>query len=129
MDQLGALIGIGTDNGVPMNFHTDALWRLCKLYSDMGMPNERIIQSLTSVGAGILGKSDQLGSIQAGKLADIIVVEGNPLEEISAIGRVLVVMKNGVIYKQAARAITPSPRRPSPALESPPGQTPPDRRH
>jgi imidazolonepropionase-like amidohydrolase len=108
----GALIGIGTDNGVPMNFHTDALWRLCKLYSDMGMPNARIIRSLTSVGAGILGKSDQLGSIEAGKLADIIVVDGNPLEEISAIGRVMVVMKDGVIYKQPARAVTPSLRRP-----------------
>lgn len=99
--QSGATIGIGTDNGVPMNFHTDALWRLCKLYSDLGMSPQRVIASLTRISAGILGKSNEIGTLEPGKLADIVVVDGNPLEEVSALGRVVVVVKDGVVHKGA----------------------------
>jgi len=42
---------------------------------------------------------DQLGSIEAGKIADIIAVNNNPLENISELKNVTFVMKNGVIYK------------------------------
>lgn len=96
----GAVIGMGTDNGTPMNFHSDALWREAKVFVDHGMPPQRVISSLTRVGARILGKDSQLGTIEPGKLADIIVVEGNPLFDMTAsLSHVNVVIKNGVIYK------------------------------
>jgi len=96
----GAVIGMGTDNGTPMNFHSDALWREAKVFVDHGMPAQRVISSLTRVGARILGKQNQLGTIEPGKLADIIVVEGNPLFDITAsLAHVDVVIKDGVVYK------------------------------
>ena len=95
----GAVIGMGTDNGTPMNFHADALWREAKVFVDHGMPPERVISALTRVGARILGKANQIGTVEPGKLADIIVVQGNPLFDIVALSNVEVVVKDGVVYK------------------------------
>jgi imidazolonepropionase-like amidohydrolase len=96
----GALLGIGTDNGVPMTFHADALWRLAKLYADFGMPPSRVIATLTRINARILGKSNQLGTIEPGKLADIIVVKGNPLFDVIALANPEVVIKDGIVFKR-----------------------------
>jgi len=96
----GAVVGMGTDNGTPMNFHTDALWREAKVFVDHGMSPERVISALTRVNARILGKATQLGTVEPGKLADVIVVKGNPLFDIVALSNVEVVIKDGVIYKQ-----------------------------
>jgi imidazolonepropionase-like amidohydrolase len=64
------------------------------------MPPQRVISSLTRVGARILGKQGQLGTIEPGKLADIIVVDGNPLFDMtSSLSHVNVVIKDGVVYK------------------------------
>ena len=73
--EAGAVIGMGTDSGTPMNFHSEALWREAKVHVDMGMPPIKVISSLTRIGANILGKQRDLGTIEPGKLADIIVVE------------------------------------------------------
>jgi imidazolonepropionase-like amidohydrolase len=63
------------------------------------MPPLRVISALTRVGARILGKANQFGTVEPGKLADIIVVEGNPLFDIVALSNVEVVVKDGVVYK------------------------------
>lgn len=97
----GAVIGMGTDSGSPLNFHTDALWREAKAFVDHGMPASRAIVALTAVGAQVLGKQKDLGTIEQGKLADIAVVMGNPLFDIVALSNVLVVVKDGVLYKSA----------------------------
>jgi imidazolonepropionase-like amidohydrolase len=108
-----AVMGMGTDSGTPMNFHTEALWREAQAHVDMGMSPQRVISALTRVGAGILGKTRDLGTIETGKLADIIVVNGNPLFNINALAHVEVVVKGGVIYKGgppvAARSANAAP--------------------
>lgn len=101
----GAVIGMGTDSGTPLNFHTEALWREAKVHVDMGMPPLRVISSLTRIGANILGKQRDLGTIEPGKLADIIVVKGNPLYDILALANVETVVKGGVVHKGG----TPAP--------------------
>src|SRR5947207_14391482 len=75
----GAVVGMGTDSGTPMNFHIDALWREAKAFVDHGMAPLRVISALTRINSRIYGKPRELGTIEAGKLADIIVVDGNPL--------------------------------------------------
>jgi imidazolonepropionase-like amidohydrolase len=54
---------------------------------------------LTRVGANILGKQRDLGTIEPGKFADIIVVNGNPLYDIAALGHVETVVKGGRVMK------------------------------
>jgi imidazolonepropionase-like amidohydrolase len=96
----GTVLGMGTDSGTPMNFHTEALWREAKVHVDMGMPPLRVISALTRIGANILGKQRDLGTVEPGKLADIIVVEGNPLFDITALSRVETVVKGGKVMKR-----------------------------
>jgi len=95
----GAVMGMGTDNGTPMNFHADALWREIKVHVDMGMTPSRAIGAATRVNASIIGKGAEVGTIEPGKLADIIVVDGDPLFDIVSLSRVEVVVKDGVRYK------------------------------
>ncbi len=97
--EAGAVMGMGTDSGTPMNFHTEALWREAKVHVDMGMSPQRVISALTRVGGNILGKQRDLGTIEPGKLADIIVVDGNPLYDITALSHVETVVKGGKVYK------------------------------
>jgi imidazolonepropionase-like amidohydrolase len=100
----GVVMGMGTDSGTPMNFHTEALWREIKAHVDMGMSPQRAIMASTRVNArSVVGVPDR-GTIEPGKLADIIVVNGNPLFDIVALSHVEVVVKDGVIYKGAATA-------------------------
>ncbi|HUU32724.1 MAG TPA: amidohydrolase family protein [Vicinamibacterales bacterium] len=98
----GTVLGMGTDSGTPMNFHTEALWREAKVHVDMGMPAIKVISALTRVGANILGKQRDLGTIEVGKLADIIVVNGNPLYDITALSHVETVVKGGQVFKSPA---------------------------
>ena len=102
----GAVLGMGTDSGTPLNFHTEALWREIKAHVDLGMAPPRAISAATRINARILGKANELGTIEPGKLADIIVVQGNPLFDIQALAHVELVMKGGVIYKGAPVATT-----------------------
>jgi len=60
--------------------------------------------SANSLGAEALGMADQIGSIAPGLQADIIALEGDPLKDITAVRRVVFVMKGGIVYKNAARA-------------------------
>ena len=54
-----------------------------------------------------LGLGDQIGSIAPGFQADIIALDGDPLKDITAVRRVVFVMKGGVVYKNAARGAIP----------------------
>nr|WKN37726.1 amidohydrolase family protein [Tunicatimonas sp. TK19036] len=92
--------------GVKIAFGTDAAvyahGKNAKEFGYMveaGMPPMEALQSATMVPATILKIDDQLGSIEADKLADIIAVEDNPLENISTMENVVFVMKEGKIYK------------------------------
>ena len=64
------------------------------------MPPMEAIKAATISAAELLGVKDQLGSIEAGKIADVVAVDGDPLKDSQAFGRVVFVMKDGVVYKQ-----------------------------
>lgn len=98
----GVVLGMGTDSGTPMNFNTDALWREIKAHVDMGMAPQRAISAATRIGARILGRGQDLGTIEVGKLADIIVIKGNPLYDIQSLANVEIVVKDGRVMKGAS---------------------------
>lgn len=64
-----------------------------------GMTPMQAIQAATSNAADLLGHSTELGSIKAGKYADILAVEGDPIADIRLLEDVKFVMKDGKIYK------------------------------
>lgn len=92
----GVKILFGTDTGV--SAHGDNA-REFVLMVEAGMPPMAAIQSATSVAAKYLEIDDRLGSIAMGKLADLVAVPGDPLEDISAMRRVHFVMKDGVVHR------------------------------
>jgi len=95
----GAVFGIGTDNGVPLTFHTDALWMLGKIYTSLGVSPMWVIDHMTRINANILHKSKDIGTIEPGKYADLVILRGDPLNDLSALANVETVIKNGEVYK------------------------------
>ncbi len=94
---VGVPIMFGTDCGVCPH-GTNA--REFEYMVQAGMPVMEAIRSATIVPARYLGEADRLGSVEAGKLADLVAVPGNPLEDVTALQRVSFVMKDGVIHRQ-----------------------------
>lgn len=92
----GVKIGFGTDAGV---FPHGNNAREFELMVKGGMKPLEAIKAATSVNATILEMSEQLGSIQAGRFADVVAVQGDPLADIKLLQQVKFVMKNGKVYK------------------------------
>lgn len=95
----GVKIAFGTDAGV---FKHGQNWLEFTYMIEAGMKPMEAIIAATMNAADLLGEKDRLGSIEAGKLADIIAVDGDLLKDPKAFGRVVFVMKDGIIYKQPA---------------------------
>jgi imidazolonepropionase-like amidohydrolase len=72
-----------------------------------GIPAAYALQAATTHAAELLKKSKDLGSIEAGKYADIVAVSGNPLDDITVMQKVGFVMKAGMVYRQDGREIAP----------------------
>ncbi|MFI5165930.1 MAG: amidohydrolase family protein [Thermoanaerobaculales bacterium] len=104
------------DAGIPMVAGTDALAgftlpRELEIWVEAGIPSARVLQIATLGGARVMGRDRELGSVAPGKLADLIVVDGDPVADIHAMRRVSTVVKGGVIYSVPAldRAIGVQP--------------------
>jgi imidazolonepropionase-like amidohydrolase len=92
----GVKILFGTDTGVSK--HGDNAHEF-KLMVDGGMPAMEAIRVATSAPAKFLDLDDKVGSIAVGKLGELVGVPGNPLEDITAMERVVFVMKDNTVYK------------------------------
>lgn len=93
----GVKIAFGTDAGV---FPHGENYREFVYMTEVGMPNLEAIQSATLNAAIMMGVEDKLGTLEKGKIADIIAVNGNPDQDIKVMKEVTFVMKDGKIYKQ-----------------------------
>jgi imidazolonepropionase-like amidohydrolase len=91
----GVKIAFGTDAGV---YAHGKNWMEFVYMTEAGMPLLEAIQAATVNAADLLGE-DKLGSIEKSKFADIIAVEGDPVKDVTNMGKVKFVMKNGVVYK------------------------------
>ncbi len=92
----GVKIGMGTDAAVyphgrnPEEFH--------KLV-DLGIAPLDALRAGTTVDAELLGIQNTVGTLEAGKLADVVVIPGDPIQNIRQVEKILFVMKEGVIYR------------------------------
>lgn len=92
----GVKIAFGTDGGV---YKHGLNWKEFIYMTEAGMPVMDAIKAATINAADLLGMKNQLGSIEAGKLADIVAMDGNPLIDTQAFGKIVFVMKDGKVYK------------------------------
>jgi len=100
----GVPMAVGSDVG-PFPHGTQA--REFELMVKYGMPAAEVLRASLLNGARLLGLQDLIGQLKAGFYADVIAVPGDPLQDISVLKRVSFVMKNGIVYKDAAKNVYP----------------------
>lgn len=128
-ERLGGVIGAGEDAGFIYQIYGFGLIRELELHQEAGFPTLKVLQHATVNNAKILGEDHRLGRIRAGYLADLVVVNGNPLEDLKAFyppradaaagpgGGVLWTIKDGIPYDaqrllREVRALVKSARTP-----------------
>jgi imidazolonepropionase-like amidohydrolase len=94
----GCLLGMGTDLVLPWIPPGISLWREAEIFAEAGLPAMDVLDAATWNGIFSIGATDQLGTIEAGKLADFVVLDGNPLDDIRNLRRVHRVVKSGTVY-------------------------------
>jgi imidazolonepropionase-like amidohydrolase len=92
----GVKIAFGTDTGVSIHGYNAYEFQYMV---EAGMPAMEAIKSATIIPAEIMGTQKEIGTIEIGKIADIIATDGNPLQDIKMMRKVSFVMKDGVVYK------------------------------
>jgi imidazolonepropionase-like amidohydrolase len=96
----GGRLGMGGDYGFAWTPHGDYAKELTFFVNEVGFPPLDTLRSATKTGAEILGRDKELGTLQAGKLADVLVVEGDPVKDIRILedrSRFIAVLQGGII--------------------------------
>lgn len=93
--ETGVRFMIGTDAGIPAMFHNDATWREMVKFVEFGMSPMETIQSATLWPARFLKQEANIGVLAPGRYADVILVKGNPLADMTVMRDVRVVIKGG----------------------------------
>lgn len=97
----GVKIACGSDAGAfPWS---EPLWKELDQYARHGMTRLQALQGATLRAAELMGLERDLGSLEPGKLADLVAVDGNPLEDLAVLGRVAAVVKGGVVVRGGAK--------------------------
>lgn len=95
--EAGLNVAVGTDSGTPFNPH-GRVWKEVELLVDVGLEPAGALVAATRKGAECLGIADRIGTLEAGKRADMVAVEGDPLADLGALRDVRLVCKAGRVY-------------------------------
>lgn len=101
LHEAGIAIAMGTDAGNPGTAHGPSVYREMEALQSVGMTAADVFAAATIVAARAAGRGNDLGSLEAGKLADLVVLEGNPAADIANARRLRLVMKGGALYGRA----------------------------
>ena len=107
--QAGVVVATGTDAGGPVGFNFQGYnlpWEV-KLFVQAGMSPMDALIAATRNGAMVIGVEDQLGTVEAGKLADLLILTANPLDDIENIRRIETIVYKGKAYPRQEFAYQP----------------------
>jgi imidazolonepropionase-like amidohydrolase len=108
--KMGVKIALGTDQfPYEPNDGTTATIREAQYYVEAGMAPLQALRSATIETATMLGIADRLGTIEQGKLADLVITDADPSKDIKALRSIRLVMKGGVVYRNDLRPTSVSP--------------------
>ena len=106
----GVTIACGCDfGGGTITVHGNNGLELPLMVQDIGMTPMEAIVAATKTGSKLMMREDELGTLEVGKLADVIIAEGNPLEDIWLVSKpelIKVVIQDGVVKKNLLKGIT-----------------------
>ncbi|MFQ6116257.1 MAG: amidohydrolase family protein, partial [bacterium] len=108
LQDAGVTIAVGTDAGNIGTLHGPAIFREFELMTEAGLSPEQILAAATIGGAKVMGQQEHLGTIKEGKLADMVILNSDPLLDIQNTSDIHLVIKNGNIY-QPKQIITKTP--------------------
>lgn len=107
MKEAGIVIGCGTDAGIPYVYH-GMLWREMEMLARIGFSNQEALRCATINNAKILRMEDKIGTIDKGKLADMVVLKENPFTVIETCRAPQMVIKGGRIYDVSKNNTSPA---------------------
>jgi imidazolonepropionase-like amidohydrolase len=100
MHKAGVKIGVGTDAGGPVGYNYQGYntpWEI-KILVECGLSPMQALVAATKNGAEIIGVADQLGTIEVGKQADLLILSANPLNNIENIRKIELIIQNGTVH-------------------------------
>jgi imidazolonepropionase-like amidohydrolase len=96
----GITLAVGTDAGNPGTLHGPSIYRELQLTADAGLSPMEVLVAATRNGAMAMGRERQVGTVEAGKSADLVALDADPLADVRNYQRVRWVMKGGVLFKR-----------------------------
>jgi imidazolonepropionase-like amidohydrolase len=104
----GVPVVAGTDAGTPHNFHGEVAFEL-QLMVSAGATPQQALRTATVNAAAALDLSDKIGDVALGKWADLVLVDGDPLEDIAHLSRPVVVIKRGeIVFRRSSEVLETS---------------------
>jgi imidazolonepropionase-like amidohydrolase len=95
---MGGTIALGNDYG-SAGMPAGLPWREMAFLQEAGLSNDEILTAATNTAAQVCGHGDEIGALQPGYLADVVIVDGNPLTDLSALQRVKTVLLAGQVVE------------------------------
>ena len=98
MADAGVIIASGTDAGNPGTLHASSFFKELRAMQGAGLSNWQILVSSTLNGARVLGKEKEFGSISKGKAADLLILDGNPVEDLANLEKIDKICHRGEVW-------------------------------
>lgn len=108
LQDAGVVIAAGTDAGNIGTLHASSMQQELAIMEEAGLSPAEILKNATLNGARLMGRGKELGSITAGKLADMVVLDNNPMTDIKHFNDIHLVIKDGKIFNPA-ELLSPTP--------------------
>jgi imidazolonepropionase-like amidohydrolase len=105
----GIPMAVGSDAGNPGTAHGPGFHREMELMHSAGMSPAEVFAAATLGGARVLGREHELGSLEPGKLADLVVFDADPTADVQNARRIRLVMKAGALHRRGALLPDPTP--------------------